>query len=259
VRAAAVHPDVVVVESAIWQTNCVVVRGGPDEAFLIDSPVLPPELDALPELCRQSGFAVRGLLATHADWDHLLGPLAFPEAALGVGEPTARRLAAEPGAAQRAMRAWDEEHYVRRPRPLALGSVQELPVPGQLEVADRPLELHPAEGHTADGTAVVVPWAEVLCCGDYVSPVEIPMLSEGGSLPAYRETLERLRELAGRVQKIVPGHGEVLDPPRALELIAEDLAYLDALERDGARAQLPDGRRTAAQRRIHGANVQRAA
>ena len=258
-RAAAVHPDVVVVESEIWQTNCVVVRGGPDEAFVIDSPVLPAELEALPELCRQSGFAVRGLLATHADWDHLLGPLAFPEAALGVGEATARRLAAEPGAAQRAMRAWDEEHYVRRERPLALGAVQELPVPGHLEVAERPLELHPADGHTADGTAVLAPWADLLCCGDYVSPVEIPMLSEGGSLPAYRETLERLHALAGRARTVVPGHGEILDRPRALELIGEDLAYLEALERDGKRAPLPAGRRTAAQRRIHAANVERVA
>jgi glyoxylase-like metal-dependent hydrolase (beta-lactamase superfamily II) len=258
VRAAAVHGDVVVVESAIWQTNCVVVRGGPDEAFLIDSPVLPSELEALPELCERSGFTVRGLLATHADWDHLLGTLAFPEAALGVGEETARRLAAEPGAAQRAMRAWDEEHYVRRPRPLALGAVQELPAPGHLEVSDKPLELHPAAGHTADGVAVLIRWAGILCCGDYVSAVEIPMLSEGGSLPAYRETLGRLRPLIEGVQAIVPGHGPILDRARALALIEEDETYLDALARDGKRAPLPAGRRTAAQRRIHAANVKAA-
>jgi glyoxylase-like metal-dependent hydrolase (beta-lactamase superfamily II) len=257
VRAAGVHADVVVVTSAIWQTNCVAVRGGPDEAFVIDSPVLPAELEALPELLKQAGFAVRGLLATHADWDHLLGPLAFAGTALGVGESTARRLAAEPGRAQRELRAWDEEHYVSRPRPLALGAVQELPEPGHLEVGERQLELHRAEGHTPDGVAVLVPWAGVLCCGDYLSPVEIPMLSEGGSLPAYRATLERLRPLVERAQALVPGHGAILDRPRALEVLAEDLAYLAALESDGDRAPLPDGRRTAAQRRIHADNAQR--
>ncbi|MCX6386567.1 MAG: hypothetical protein NTV40_08060 [Solirubrobacterales bacterium] len=39
-RAVGLHPDVVVVTSRIWQTNCTFVRSG-DEAFLIDSPVLP--------------------------------------------------------------------------------------------------------------------------------------------------------------------------------------------------------------------------
>ena len=36
----------------------------------------------------------RAELATHADWDHLLGRYAFPEASIGCGETTAARLAA---------------------------------------------------------------------------------------------------------------------------------------------------------------------
>src|SRR5438874_2733852 len=92
-RAVGVHADVVVVTSQIWQTSCTVVRGG-EEAFVIDSPVLPAELEALPALVDQAGFAVAGLLATHADWDHLLGRLAFPDAAVGVAETSAARLRA---------------------------------------------------------------------------------------------------------------------------------------------------------------------
>ena len=53
--------------------------------------------------------------------------------------------------------------------PLALGEVQALPVPGHCAVGAVELELHPADGHTADGMAVWVPWAEVLVCGDYLS------------------------------------------------------------------------------------------
>ena len=41
--------------------------------------------------------------------------------------------------------------------------------------------------------AIRVPWAGVVVCGDYLSPVEIPWLSETGSRDAYLATLERLR------------------------------------------------------------------
>ena len=55
---------------------------------------------------------------------------------MGVGEETVHRLRAEPGKAQLELRRADAEHYVERPRPLALGSVQPLPVPGQRAGAD---------------------------------------------------------------------------------------------------------------------------
>jgi len=258
VRAVGVHADVVVVTSRIWQTTCTLVRGG-EEAFLIDSPILPDELEILPAVAEQAGFALAGLLVTHADWDHLLGRLAFPEAAIGCGETTAARLAAEPGAAARELRAFDEEHYVERPGPLSLPGVQALPVPGFCSVGERELELHPADGHTADGTAFWAPWARVLVCGDYLSPVEIPLVEAGGSLDAYRATLERLAPLVEQAETVVPGHGGPLDPARAAAILREDLAYLDALAREGAAAPLPLARRTAAQRRAHARNVERVA
>jgi glyoxylase-like metal-dependent hydrolase (beta-lactamase superfamily II) len=205
----------------------------------------------------QAGFPVSGLIATHADWDHLLGRIAFPEASLGCGETTSRRLAAEPGAAQRELREFDEDQYVDDRPPLSLGGVQSLPVPGRLSLGSqgRELELHPANGHTADGTAFFIPWLEVLVCGDYLSPVEIPWLSPGGSAEVYLATLERLRALVDRAQKIVPGHGRPLDRATAAELLDEDVAYLNALVEQGAGAPLPPGRRTKAQQRIHGENV----
>ena len=46
---------------------------------------------------------------------------------------------------------------------------------------------------------------------------------------------------------------------RAAAILREDLAYLDALERDGADAALPLARRTGAQRAIHAENVARVA
>ena len=214
--------------------------------------MFPAEIETLPMVAQQAGFRVVGLLATHADWDHLLARTAFPEAPLGCAASSAERLRNEPGAAQRALRDFDEEHYVERP-PLALPAPQALPVPGRCGVGDAELELHRAEGHTGDGMAVLVPWAHVLCPGDYLSPVEIPMLSPGGSRDLYLETLDRLEELIGRADQVVPGHGEVLDAERALAILREDRAYLEALP--DASSKLPLARRTAAQKKIHAANV----
>jgi len=256
-KAVGLHPDVFVVTSRIWQTTCTLVKSG-EEAFCVDSPVLPDELELLPAIAEQASFRVVGCLATHADWDHLLGRYAFPAAPLGLAESSAARLRGEPGAAQRDLREFDEEHYVERPGPLSLPSAQALPVPGHCAVGERELELHVAEGHTVDGMAVWIPWASVLVCGDYLSPVEIPWLSPGGSVSAYQATLDRLEPLVERASFVVPGHGAVIDSERALAVLREDRAYLSALAADGADAALPLTRRNGAMKKIHAENVERA-
>ena len=82
-RVVGLHRDVLVVTSRVWQTTCTIVRSG-EECFVVDSPVFPDELEVLPAVLEHAGFALTGLLAMHADWDHLLGGLAFPGASLGV-------------------------------------------------------------------------------------------------------------------------------------------------------------------------------
>ncbi len=287
-RARALHPDVIVVTSALLQVNCVLVRGpvqraggadplevievpaggagsrdGEDasgaETFVIDSPVLPEELEMLPQVLAQAAFpAPSGLLATHVDWDHVLGPLAFPGTPLGCAESSVERLAAAPGEAQRELRAFDEELYLERPRPLALGAPQALPVPGKLEIGDRELELHATGGHTGDGMAIGVPWASVLVTGDYLSEIEIPMLNpQGASVEAYLATLERLQALVSTAESVVPGHGPVLSGERALEILGQDAGYLRALAARGREAELPEGRRSREMRAIHTRNAER--
>lgn len=248
-KVVAVHEDVLVGTSAIWQTNCLLVHSG-EESFLVDSPLLPEELEALAGVAEHVGWQVSGLLATHGDWDHLLGRLAFPGAALGCAETTAARLTGEPGAGARSLRAFDDQQYVERPAPLSLGQVQALPVPGSLEIGANEIELHPADGHTKDGMALLAGWAGVLACGDYLSAVEIPTFFEaGGSPSAYRATLERLAPLVERSERVVPGHGPVLERNRALEILEEDLRYLEELVP-------PAGRSGETQMRNHERNLE---
>jgi glyoxylase-like metal-dependent hydrolase (beta-lactamase superfamily II) len=255
-RAVSVTPDALVVTSGFWKTNAVALRAG-EEALLIDSPYLPDELDALPSLLAGAGFEPDGLLATHADFDHLLGRLAFPGMTLGVGQSSVERLQREPGGAQRALRHYDAQFYVTRAAPLALGQVQALPVPGSVELGQRELELHPAEGHTPDGMAIFDAELGLLVPGDYLSDVEIPWIHEGGSLADYRATLARLARLVERASIVVPGHGAVHERDTALRLLDEDVDYLDALERGEERPPLPARRDTKPQRDIHAKNLTR--
>jgi glyoxylase-like metal-dependent hydrolase (beta-lactamase superfamily II) len=280
VRVVSLHADVLVATSRIWQTTCTIVRGAAvtavgegnpvvvkiageaspgEETFVIDSPILPDELEILPALLEQARFpAPSGLLVTHADWDHLLGRLAFPEASIGCAHTTVERMRDTPGAPQRELRAFDERHYLRRAKPLALGAAQALDVPGRCEIGSRELALHQTEGHTADGMAISIGWAGVLVAGDYLSTVEIPVLGEGGSVASYLATLERMQPLVSSAEHVVPGHGPVLNSEHASAVLEEDVAYLNALREQGAAAALPDGRRTQAQRAIHAENVARA-
>jgi glyoxylase-like metal-dependent hydrolase (beta-lactamase superfamily II) len=276
-RAVALHRDVIVVTSQLYQAHCTLVRGPAaedggvlEEAFAIDSPVLPEELELLPSLVEQAGFSQpQGLLATHADFDHVLGPMAFPEAPLGCAQSTAERLRAEPGAAQRELRRLDEELLIERPRPLALGAVQALAVPGRCEVGAGELELYPATGHTGDGMAVWIGWARVLVAGDYLSGIELPGIRSAEPwmqaagyppqepLEEYVATLERLRPLVAAAEHVVPGHGPVLDREAALGVLDEDLSYLQELRERGAGAALPEHRRSKSQRELHAQNVAR--
>jgi glyoxylase-like metal-dependent hydrolase (beta-lactamase superfamily II) len=257
-RAVGVHADVVVVTSRIWQTNATALRSG-GEALLIDSPYFPDELELLPALLGQAGFEPNALFATHADYDHVLGRLAFPDLALGVGDPTMERLRTEPGAVQRELRDEDARNYVHRESPLSLGSVQSLPVPGYVELGEIELELHVADGHTSDGTAVLARPLGVLVLGDYLSDVEIPWISPGGSLDDYRATLARLAPLVEVAETVVPGHGTPHGRETALRLLDEDVDYLDALGRGEERPTLPKARDTARQREIHAENLTRVA
>ena len=251
-RAVGLHADVVVATSRAYQTTCTLVRSG-GEAFCIDSPIFPDELEIVPALAEQAGFTVVGLLATHGDWDHVLGRYAFPEAPLGCAETTAARLVGEPGAAQRpcASSTRSSTSSGRGRCRCRARSGFRCRASSRSATASSSCSRRRATPRT--GWRSGCPWARVLVVGDYLSPIEIPWLH--GSANAYIATLNRLEPLVEEAEHVVPGHGAPMDGTRAAAILREDRAYLEALLADGEKAKLPIARNNGGQRKIHAENV----
>ena len=128
--SSRLHADVLVADLAGVADDAARSCAAARRRSSIDSPVFPTSSRRCRRVLEQAGFPVSGLLATHGDWDHVLGRLAFPGAALGVAETTAARLTGEPGR-RPARAARVRRGALRRARaPLSLGQVQALPVPG---------------------------------------------------------------------------------------------------------------------------------
>jgi hydroxyacylglutathione hydrolase len=224
--------------SRIWQTNAVSVRVGATEV-LVDSPVLPDELAALPR--------PEVLVTTHSHFDHVLGQAAFGDLDLHAGPSTLARLRDAPEETLEGLRESDAELYVDRPVEPDLGRLAALP-DGLFETAE-------AGGHAPDGTALFCEEHALLLPGDYLCEVEIPLVSQAGSPEAYLATLDRLTPFVRRAGRVVPGHGPPLDRRRALELLDLDRRYLEALLSDPGTARPLRGPETHRQRRIHADNV----
>ena len=210
-----------VLTSRLLQTNCTILDGG----WIVDSPYFPDEIEQVARLAPGHRVA-----ATHAHYDHLL--LSYHRAPLHVTEAT--RAAIEGGDPARELADFDAVNYVERaPLRLDLAPTDEL-------------EWIPAPGHTSDAHAIWFADERVLCCGDYLSDVEIPLLSETGDPAAHRATLERLAQV--EAETFVPGHGSPCGREQALRRIEEDLAYLET-------RCIPPGRDPLRQREIHENNL----
>ena len=224
---------------------------------MIDSPVFPDELEILPAIAAQAGFRSSALLATHADWDHLLGGLAFPDAPLGLGENSAARLMNEPGAAQRELRDFDDEFYV--------DASEAAVAAGRAEARRAGLHRH----RLGDARAASRRRAHRGRHGD-LDPVgagagrrRLPLagrdpdaLDGRVASSAYLATLNRLEPLVEQADHVVPGHGGPIDahagagdPARGPRLPAGAAA--------GEDPALPIARRSKAQRAIHAKNLTR--
>lgn len=164
------------------------------------------------------------VLVTHADWDHVCGIAAFPDAVATMGARTAEIVTTGEPARLIEQRTAEYDLEVAGPprvdRVLAPGVAHRVG-PFMVETLALP-------GHTPDGVGYRVRSVDVLAVGDYLSAVEFPFAS---STADYRSTLEVLIVLLrdDPPTQVVPGHGPALTAAEALAIAEADLAYLHAL------------------------------
>jgi glyoxylase-like metal-dependent hydrolase (beta-lactamase superfamily II) len=210
-------------ESALWQTASLLLVAG-DEAVVIDPCISTGEVARIADRAAALGARVTHVLATHADWDHVCGIAAFPDAVATMGAATAEIVTGgEPlarireAAAEYGLRIDGEP---RVDRALAVGVAH--------RVGPFTVETIPLRGHTPDGTGYRFRELDLLAVGDHLSNAEFPFAS---STSEYRATLAGLIELLRHDPpgQVVPGHGPAHTAAEALEIAEADLAYLRAL------------------------------
>lgn len=227
-------------ESALWETSSLLLAEA-GEAVLVDPGISVEEVARIAERVDELGLRVAAVLSTHADWDHVCGIAAFPDAIAVMSENTAARVASRPPDAGVASRASAYGLQIAgEPR------VDETFAPGvALEVGPFLVETLPLPGHTADGVGYRVRELDLLAVGDHLSAVEFPFAT---ATAAYRATLAALTELLRRdpPSRVVPGHGRELGADEALEIAEADLDYLWALHAAAANASSSEEARSAA-------------
>jgi glyoxylase-like metal-dependent hydrolase (beta-lactamase superfamily II) len=210
-------------ESALWQTSSLLLVAD-REAVVVDPCISADEVARIAARASELGARVTHVLVTHADWDHVCGIAAFPDAVATMGPRTAEIVAGgklpELIAERAATYGLKIEGEPRVDRVLELGMSHRV---GRFSV-----ETIPLMGHTADGTGYRIRQLDLLAVGDHLSAVEFPFTS---STSDYRTTLAHLIELLrnGPPTVVVPGHGPALSAEEALRIAEADLAYLVAL------------------------------
>ena len=210
-------------ESALWQTSSLLLVAD-GEAVVIDPCISADEVARIAGRAATLGVRVTHVLVTHADWDHVCGIAAFPDAVATMGERTAEVVSGgEPRELIKKRAATYGLTIEGEPRvdlALAVGVAH--------QVGPFTVETMALRGHTADGTAYRIRELDLLAVGDHVSAVEFPFAS---ATSEYRATLACLIELLRNdpPASVVPGHGPALTAAEALSVAEADLAYLRAL------------------------------
>ncbi len=226
-RLRSLTPTCWVAQSATYATNSGILLAEA-EAYLIDPGIGPAELDDIAAFVRDRGAVVRGILLTHAHWDHLLGPSRFPDApviAHAAYRPVIRAHAED---LQRQVARWAADRSLSC-LPTFVPPVPDITFSTKMivQLGSHALWVIAAPGHAPDHTVVYVPVEGLLWAGDMLSDLEIPMVMD--TFVAYRRTL---RDLAGlRISALVPGHGTpTADPQEIHGRFVQDQAYLRAVQ-----------------------------
>jgi hydroxyacylglutathione hydrolase len=214
--------------SKFYFTNSGIFMGE-GNAYLVDPGMSLDELESIARFLVEHGVTPKRLILTHCHWDHLLGPVHFPEVRITAQANYMRVLnSGRAGYVQRQVSQWETKYAVPRAKPFRV------PVPDDtfhdvemLTEGDIDLRLQHAPGHTDDLIVVYHSKHAILWASDMLSDIEIPFVHH--SVDAYQNTLSMLAEWDVRI--LVPGHGNCTTEAKEIQSrISEDSVYLRELK-----------------------------
>ena len=161
---------------------------GTSDVYVVDpGPDDPRHLSAIREWVDARDQRIIGVLLTHGHVDHSQGARAFADAA-GVG-----------------VRAWDPAHRLGS-EGLSDGDV--------IALGDEDVRIVATPGHSQDSVSMILVGDSSLLTGDTILGRGTSLVAwPDGTLGDYLDSLERLRDLAGELSRVLPGHGPVLQSP----------------------------------------------
>ncbi len=227
--------EVIIFESTLYQTTSTLLISA-STLLLVDPNWSPREVQFIHSYIREH-FPGRRLylFLTHADFDHILGVGAFPEARIIASEGLQHY--PEKDRAIGDIRDFDARFYWSRSYPLYFPEVDIVVEDHRQVVQLDALELHCffAPGHTREG---LMGWAashETLILGDYLSDLEFPFVYDHSQ--RYLHTLDEVEWMIQNypIRIAVPGHGQAMidDLGEMKRRLAKDRLYLSRLQRFG--------------------------
>lgn len=216
----SLHPDVTLFtfeegDTPFDQPTSVMVVRGQNHAFLVDTHCGPLSMTVIQEhLHRECRNLPLVVFNTHADWDHVWGNCAFPDAELVAHQETRRILETEGAESLATMGQYCHGEVTVVPPRKTFRERFEYPEDG--------VKLEFLPGHTEDSSVFYHQPSGVLFVGDLVED-PIPWLG-WPDLARYQSSLQRLLDYGAKI--IVSSHSAVV----GTDLVMSNLAYLQAMQ-----------------------------
>lgn len=168
-------------------------------------------------------------VATHIHFDHAGGLHQFEEVAIHEAEASALErgdsyeafcFMTESECGKRPDKDWKAKNYkLRAARPTRLLRDGDI-----FDLGDKKLEVLHLPGHSRGSIALFLRQNGILFSGDVVYDGTLYDFLPYSQVSSYVQSFETLVELAPQVERVLPGHGDMFDRQRLLEL---SNAYLD--------------------------------
>ncbi|NMC53836.1 MAG: MBL fold metallo-hydrolase [Chloroflexi bacterium] len=197
---------------------------GPQWALVIDTLALPEETLAMRSFIEEHlNVPVRYIVNTHYHADHTWGNCFFPGATI-IAHTLCRKFMLEKG--QEALDQAKKQSNALRQVKLVLPHITFSSGNMNLRVGKKNLILMPFPGHSPDALSILIEEDRVFFAGDVF--MNLPYIVDG-DLEQMRSSIKTISEMG--LENIIQGHGDIILRGEIDDAIAENLRYLDCIEK----------------------------